>query len=190
MMRRHKCRPRRRQGPKPQRLTAIRRQEDPALDARARSAAENQASASPRPTAVTAGRSILTWPETFCRSVRTSFGSATSPMWRCRRASSTSPSSSMPGHASSSATPYEDSADGKKPPTIEIKEAVVKQYVGLDVSQRETSVCVVDDAGKTVFQGKAKSDPGALTSCCVNVRLTPSASDLRLVPCPAGSGTS
>jgi transposase len=39
----------------------------------------------------------------------------------------------------------------------------VKQYVGLDVSQRETSVCVVDDAGKIVFQGKAKSDPGALT---------------------------
>ncbi|MER9191522.1 IS110 family transposase, partial [Mesorhizobium australicum] len=39
----------------------------------------------------------------------------------------------------------------------------MKQYVGLDVSQRETSVCVVDDTGKTVFQGKAKSDPGALT---------------------------
>lgn len=38
----------------------------------------------------------------------------------------------------------------------------MKQYVGLDVSQRETSVCVVDDAGKTVFQGKAKSEPGAL----------------------------
>ncbi len=39
----------------------------------------------------------------------------------------------------------------------------MKQYVGLDVPQRETSVCVVDDTGKTVFQGKAKSDPGALT---------------------------
>ncbi|MBB6414352.1 transposase [Mesorhizobium sangaii] len=39
----------------------------------------------------------------------------------------------------------------------------MKQYVGLDVSQRETSVCVVDDAGKIVFQGKAKSNPGALT---------------------------
>ncbi|MGO4642510.1 IS110 family transposase [Mesorhizobium sp. 2RAF45] len=38
----------------------------------------------------------------------------------------------------------------------------MKQYVGLDVSQRETSVCVVDDAARTVFQGKAKSDPGAL----------------------------
>ncbi|MER9607033.1 IS110 family transposase [Mesorhizobium sp. M0243] len=39
----------------------------------------------------------------------------------------------------------------------------MKQYVGLDVSQRETSVCVVDDAGRSVFQGKVKSDPGALT---------------------------
>jgi transposase len=39
----------------------------------------------------------------------------------------------------------------------------MKQYVGLDVSQRETSVCVVDDTGKIVFQGKAKSDPGTLT---------------------------
>ncbi|MER8516379.1 IS110 family transposase [Mesorhizobium sp. M1060] len=37
------------------------------------------------------------------------------------------------------------------------------KHVGLDVSQRETSVCVVDDAGKTVFQGKARSDPGGLT---------------------------
>lgn len=38
----------------------------------------------------------------------------------------------------------------------------MKQYVGLDVSQRETSVCVVDGEGKLVFQGKAKSDPGVL----------------------------
>jgi transposase len=39
----------------------------------------------------------------------------------------------------------------------------MKQYVGLDVSQRETSVCVIDDAGRTVYQGTVKSDPGALT---------------------------
>ena len=38
----------------------------------------------------------------------------------------------------------------------------MKQYVGLDVSQRETAVCVVDEAGKLIFQGKARSDPGAL----------------------------
>ena len=40
----------------------------------------------------------------------------------------------------------------------------MKHYVGLDVSQRETSVCVVDEIGKVVFEGKAKSDPGALTA--------------------------
>lgn len=39
----------------------------------------------------------------------------------------------------------------------------MKQYVGLDVSQRETSVCVIDDTGKIAFRGKARSDPGALT---------------------------
>ena len=39
----------------------------------------------------------------------------------------------------------------------------MKQYVGLDVSQKETSVCVVNSAGLIVYEGKAKSDPGALT---------------------------
>jgi transposase len=40
----------------------------------------------------------------------------------------------------------------------------VKHYVGLDVSQRETSVCVVDESGKVLFEGKARSEPGALTA--------------------------
>lgn len=40
----------------------------------------------------------------------------------------------------------------------------MKQYVGLDVSQKETSVWVVDQDGKPVFQGRAKSDPGALAA--------------------------
>lgn len=40
----------------------------------------------------------------------------------------------------------------------------MKHYVGLDVSQKETSVCVVDEAGAMVFEGKAKSEPGALTA--------------------------
>ena len=38
----------------------------------------------------------------------------------------------------------------------------MKHYVGLDVSQKETSVCVVDEQGRLVFEGKAKSTPGAL----------------------------
>ena len=40
----------------------------------------------------------------------------------------------------------------------------MKQYVGLDVSQRETSVCVLNERGHILFEGKAKSDPGALTA--------------------------
>src|SRR5271154_3564082 len=40
----------------------------------------------------------------------------------------------------------------------------MKQYVGLDVSQKETSVCVVDEVGQVLFEGKAKSDPGALAA--------------------------
>src|SRR3954449_1347778 len=40
----------------------------------------------------------------------------------------------------------------------------MKQYVGLDVSQKETSVCVVNEVGQVLFEGKAKSDPGALAA--------------------------
>jgi transposase len=40
----------------------------------------------------------------------------------------------------------------------------MKQYVGLDVSQKETSICVVDEVGQVLFEGKAKSDPGALSA--------------------------
>jgi hypothetical protein len=36
----------------------------------------------------------------------------------------------------------------------------MKQYVGVDVSQKETSVCVIDEQGRLVFEGKAKSTPG------------------------------
>lgn len=38
----------------------------------------------------------------------------------------------------------------------------MQQYVGLDVSQKETAICVIDEAGKIVFEGKARSEPGAL----------------------------
>ena len=38
----------------------------------------------------------------------------------------------------------------------------MKQYVGLDVAQKETAVCVVDQDGKILFEGKVPSDPGAL----------------------------
>jgi len=31
----------------------------------------------------------------------------------------------------------------------------MKQYVGLDVSQKETAVCVINDSGLVVYEGKA-----------------------------------
>lgn len=40
----------------------------------------------------------------------------------------------------------------------------MKHYVGLDVAQKETAVCAVDETGKLVFEGRSKSDPGALAA--------------------------
>ncbi|MEY9595590.1 transposase [Bradyrhizobium japonicum] len=64
----------------------------------------------------------------------------------------------------------------------------MKQYVGLDVSQKETSVCVVDEVGQILFEGKAKSDPGALAACFASGRHKRSASDLRPGRWRAGYG--
>jgi transposase len=36
----------------------------------------------------------------------------------------------------------------------------MEQYVGLDVSLKETSICVIDTAGNRVWQGKCSSTPG------------------------------
>ena len=36
----------------------------------------------------------------------------------------------------------------------------MEQYVGLDVSQEQTSVCIVDGDGKTLWQGKCAFHPG------------------------------
>ena len=38
----------------------------------------------------------------------------------------------------------------------------MKQYVGLDVSQKEPAICVVDQDSKILSEGKVLSDPGAL----------------------------
>lgn len=35
----------------------------------------------------------------------------------------------------------------------------MKLYVGLDLSLNKTAVCVMDDGGKTVFEGNALSEP-------------------------------
>ena len=38
------------------------------------------------------------------------------------------------------------------------------QYVGLDVSQEQTSVCVVDGGGKVIWEGKCASTPEAIAA--------------------------
>ena len=64
----------------------------------------------------------------------------------------------------------------------------MKQYVGLDLLQRETAICVVDETGKPVFEGRSKSDPGALAALLA--KKAPSAERIGLTraPCRAGSG--
>ena len=38
------------------------------------------------------------------------------------------------------------------------------QYVGLDVSLKETSICVIDEADKIVWRGRVDSTPKAIAS--------------------------
>ena len=64
----------------------------------------------------------------------------------------------------------------------------MKQYVGLDVSQRETSVCVVNEAGQFLFEGKVKSDPGHSPRCFASEPRMRSASVLRPGRWQAGYG--
>ena len=44
------------------------------------------------------------------------------------------------------------------------EEEDVEQYVGLDVSLEQTSICVVDGSGKTLWQGKCTSTPEAIAA--------------------------
>lgn len=40
----------------------------------------------------------------------------------------------------------------------------VKHYIGLDVSMKETSICIVNEKGKVIYEGKEKTDPSLLTN--------------------------
>ena len=40
----------------------------------------------------------------------------------------------------------------------------MEQYVGLDVSQEQTSVCVIDGGGKVIWEGKCTSTPEAIAA--------------------------
>lgn len=66
----------------------------------------------------------------------------------------------------------------------------MKQYVGLDVSQKETSVCVVDEVGQVLFEGRLSLTSGRSRHCFANELRTPSALVLRLGRWRVGCGTS
>ncbi len=35
----------------------------------------------------------------------------------------------------------------------------MKRYVGLDVSMKETFICIEDEVGKVIHQGRVKTEP-------------------------------
>jgi transposase len=49
---------------------------------------------------------------------------------------------------------------------------VMKYFVGLDVSLQETAVCIVDEDGIVISEGKAASEPGALARWLATTELT------------------
>jgi transposase len=64
------------------------------------------------------------------------------------------------------------------------------QYVGLDVSLGQTSVCVVDGDGKTLWQGKCASTPEALVATIRAKAPEVVRVGLESGPMSAGTGTS
>ena len=67
----------------------------------------------------------------------------------------------------------------------------MQHYVGLDVSQKETAMCVIDDAGRIVFEGKARSEPGALAGLIAKRALHARRGSVsKPVPWRVGCGTS
>src|SRR5512132_1204637 len=54
----------------------------------------------------------------------------------------------------------------------------MEQYVGLDVSLKETSLCVVDQTGTTLWQGKCASTPESIAA--VVARRAPGATRIGL----------
>ena len=45
-------------------------------------------------------------------------------------------------------------------------------FVGLDVSVKETSACVVDDAGKVILEQKVPTEPADIIALLTSVRPT------------------
>jgi hypothetical protein len=61
-----------------------------------------------------------------------------------------------------------------------------KQFVGFDLSQAETSVCVVDGAGKVLWQDKCVSTPEAMVA--TGLRRAPHAVRIAFETGPGSAG--
>jgi Transcriptional regulator/sugar kinase len=62
----------------------------------------------------------------------------------------------------------------------------MQHYVGLDVSVKETSVCIVDKAGKVIREVKVATKPVEILAVLTEKRLPLSASALRRAPYRSG----
>ncbi len=59
-------------------------------------------------------------------------------------------------------------------------------FAGLDISVKETSVCIVDDTGGIVREVKVASEPEALLEVLTNLPITSSGLDWKPVRCRNG----
>ena len=59
-------------------------------------------------------------------------------------------------------------------------------FVGLDVSVKATSVCVVDDAGKVILEQKVPTDPADIIAVLTALGVSSAGSGSRLVRCRSG----
>ena len=62
----------------------------------------------------------------------------------------------------------------------------MQHYVGLDVSVKETSVCITDKAGKLILEVKVATNPAAVLAVLTDKHLPSSALALRRDPYRSG----
>ena len=59
-------------------------------------------------------------------------------------------------------------------------------FVGLDVSVKETSVCVVDDAGKVILEQKVPTEPADIIELLSSISASSAGSGSRPARCRSG----
>jgi hypothetical protein len=70
--------------------------------------------------------------------------------------------------------------------SIEEGATAMTRFAGLDVSVRETSVCVVDEAGKVLVERKVTTEPDDVIELLRSISSEYGRIGWRPVPCPSG----